>query len=201
MAIKTLAQLKLEAIAIRDEVIKDANTATRVGTFMNNFVESVTTIGGHLWEFTLDGSFFENTPLDIAAGVRTQLTNDGIGAILKSEGNTETLWDTTTNKITPIAETDFYTIRVAITGQSVTAPVNRFDVELDTISGTFPIIARETFLFSKGAGGQQSFNFTIGLFAGPDFVANGGTIFITPEHDAHFWEIAVTISRAYTQPV
>ena len=201
MAIKTLADLRTDAQVIKNEVTTGANTALRVGTFMDEFLESLDTIRGGLWEFTLDGTYTGSTqPLTIAAGVKTKITIDGGAQRLKSPNFVGDLWNTSTNKFTPLVENDFYSMRLAISGWSDIAAVNRFDVEFD-VAGTSGVIGRETGVFAKGAGNAQSFNFVAGFFAGGDFLANGGEIYITPFADASFWEIAVTINRTYTPEV
>ena len=108
------------------------------------------------------------------------------------------LWNTTSNKITPLFADDFYEVRLAITGESDVAPTNRFDIELDVGGGTPPVIFRQTEVFAKGAVNPQSFNISMSLFTGPDFLTNGGEIYITPLADASFWELAITIVRVYT---
>lgn len=198
MAIKTLAELRAEAQIIRNETAAGANTAVRVGGLVDEILESLDTLTGNLWEFKLDGTYInQGSALSIAAGIKTKITVDGLGANDKSPNYAGDLWNTTTNKFTPFVADDFYSMRLAITGESDVAATNRFEVEFD-VGGVSGVIGRETGVFAKGAGSPQSFNFTAGFFAGGDFLANGGEIFITPLADASFWEIAVTISRTYT---
>lgn len=199
MTKKTLTVLRAEAQVIRDETGTGLNTASRVGTFLDDFLDSHDTLNGDLWEFKLDGSYPNvGTPLAIAAGVRTKISIASAGGeILRSPNHTGDIWNQTTQKFQPLAANDFYTMRFAVSGQSDVASVNRFEVELD-VGGSFPIIASETGVFAKGAANAQSFNFSAGFFAGGDFLTNGAEIYITPLADASFWQLAVTISRNYT---
>lgn len=167
---------------------------------MRDFIESVKYMGGQGWDFHLDGEYTSVAPRTIASGVRTQITIDGAGADMGHPLVTHNgghFWNITTNQIIPSALNDFGMVRLAVTGRSVSAPENRFDVELDIGGGTYPIIFKETASLLKGIGNEQSYNFIIPLFAGPEFVANGGTIYITPQYDAQFWEFGITAVRIY----
>lgn len=148
------------------------------------------------WEFILDGTYTSGSPRTILSGVRTQVTIDGTAEIRRSPAGAQ-FWNTTTNKIIPDGLDNFGMCRLALTAQSTVAQTNRFEVELDVGAGAFPIIYQETAVFAKGAGVPQSFNFIIPVFAGPDFLANGGTIYITPEDDATFWTFGITSVKIY----
>ena len=200
MAVKTLTQLGIDARVIKEEVSPGANTATRVGEFMENFLDSFDTILGDGWSFTLDSTTGATNGISVAGGVRTQLLVDGTGGHLHSPNwtaNNIHIWDVDTSIFQPLAANDFYSMRLAITGQSDVPTDNRFDVEFD-VGGTDGVIARETGVFVKGQGSPQSWNFSTGFFAGGDFLTNGGKIYIIPEGNATFWQLAVTISRTYT---
>lgn len=194
----TLAELIATATEIRDETVEGANTASKVGQFFVDFLSGFDGIIGRIWEFVLDGTYINQaTALSIPAGQRTKITIDGIGSHNHSPNFSGHLWDTSSNKFKPLVADDFYHLRFAVTGQSVNQSVNRFETEFD-VNGSSGVIGRETGVFAKGAGVSQSFNFVSGFFAGGDFLANGGEIYITPLADAEFWEIAVTIERTYT---
>lgn len=200
MAIKTYSQLKTLANQIQNETLDETNTAIRVGGFMNDFLDSVDSLTGHLWQFELDGQY-QNlaSALVIAAGVRTKLTINGQRSSGKSPNLITPVWDVAISKFNPLKLGDFYFMRLAITGQSDNNPSNRYEVEFD-VGGTAGVIARETGVFVKGSGNSQGFNFSSGFFVGADFLANGGEIYITPLDDARFWELGVTISRTYKVP-
>lgn len=200
MTIKSLAVLRAEAQAIRDETGTGINTASKVGTFLDDFLDSHDALNGDVWHFVLDSTYPSvGSSQAIAAGVRTKIVIDGVAADLKSPNFTGEIWNLTSQKFIPLIENDFYTMRLAVSGYSDIASVNRFEVEFD-VGGATPIIGRETGVFAKGAGSgnNQSFNFSTGFFAGDDFFVNGGEIYITPMDDAHFYEFGVTISRNYT---
>jgi hypothetical protein len=102
--------------------------------------------------------------------------------------------------LVPSASNDFGLVRFAVRASSPVAATNRFEFELD-IGGSYPIIFEETGVFAKGAGNDQAFNFIIPLFAGPDFLANGGEFYITPESDAEFWEYGLTSVKVYSAQI
>lgn len=197
MAVKTTSELITSSQEIRNEVNVGANTAVRVGTLLNDMADSHDTISGHYWQHYRDSTYPTGTKLAIAAGIRTQLTNDGITRTVVSPNGYAAVWDTATNKIIPLNLNDFYTVRVDIKGWSDSAANNYFDIEMD-IGGGLGVVAAETGVFIKGALTEQSFNFSSQFFVGSTFLANGGTIYITPNANASFWDIGITISRTYT---
>jgi len=151
------------------------------------------------WDFHLDGTFTVGSPKTILAGVRTQITIDGaLGDFGHPLGdhNAFHFWNTSSNKLIPDGLNNFGIVRLAMTGQSTAAPTNYFELELD-VGGATPIIYQQTAPFLKGFGNPQNFNFTIPLFAGADFIANGGTFYITPLADATFHTFAITSSKIY----
>lgn len=167
---------------------------------MRDLIVSMPAIMGHGWEFHLDGTYTLASKLSIAAGVRTKITNDHTldfqSHPITTYDNTVHTWNTTTNKFEPNYQNSFGTLRFAVSGWSDSAQTNNFLVEAD-VGGTAQVIFEETAVFAKGSGTPQSFNFTMPIFVGADFLANGGEIFITPESDASFWQVAFTIVRNY----
>lgn len=170
---------------------------------MRDYIVSAKYLNGMGWEFHLDGQYTApNPPRAIAAAARTQVTIDGAFGDFghPSVGHTNGhFWSTATNKVNATALNHFAIGRVSFTAYSDAAQTNRFEFEVDVTAGTFPIIFQETGVFAKGAGagGEQTFNFIIPLFVGPEFLANGAKGFITPESDATFHTFAITIARVY----
>ena len=163
---------------------------------VRDFVVSSPYLANQGWEFILDGTYTAGAPRTILSGVRTQVTIDGAFENIRHPASA-LFWNTGTNKVEPSGLNDFGMCRLAFVGQSTVAQTNRFEIELDTVTGSFPIIYQQTGIFAKGAGAPQSFNFIVPLFAGPDFVTNGGIFYITPEDDATFWTFAITSVKIY----
>lgn len=162
---------------------------------MRDFTVSSRYLANQGWEFVLDGTYTSGAPRAIAAGVRTQATIDGVLETSRHPTGAQ-FWNTTTNKLIPNGLNNFGIVRFHIQAQSTAASVNRFEIELDAGGGA-GVIFQETGVFAKGAGNPQNFNFTVLLFAGADFLANGGTFYITPLADATFWEFALTSVQVY----
>lgn len=166
---------------------------------LRDLIVSIKYLNGGGWEFHLDGEFTVGSPKTILAGVRTKVTIDGTLGDFGHPALTHGLghfWDVATSRVVPTALNNFAIGRFAVTAKSVAANENNFLVEVD-VGGATPIIFQETAVMAKGSGVDQSFNFTAPLFVGDDFLANGGTLYITPESDMTFHTMAITINRTY----
>jgi hypothetical protein len=167
---------------------------------MRDLIVSIESMTGHFWEFWLDSTYTTSSRLNVAGGVRTKLTCDGLlDNQFAPAFHTADVWNTGANRLDPKADGDFYTIRVALSGASDAVGANQFEVELD-VGGSAGVIFQETEVFAKGTG-DQSFNIIMPIFVGADFLANGGEIFITPLNDADFWQSAIAINRTYAVPI
>ena len=94
----------------RTQVVEAASTASTVpgGQWVSDGAGGGEFIRIQGWQQVADTDTTVTTPSQtIATGVRTLWTNDGVTTNLKKlpsdVGVSNTLWDTTTNKITPIA--------------------------------------------------------------------------------------------------
>ncbi|MHC4312614.1 MAG: hypothetical protein ACYSW3_09150 [Planctomycetota bacterium] len=162
---------------------------------VRDFIVSSRYLANQGWEFVLDSTYTSGSPRAIAAGIRTQVTIDGL---LETSAHPagSTFWNTSTNKLIPDGLNNFGIVRLHCAAQSTAASVNRFEVELD-VGGAASVIYQETAVFAKGAGSEQNFNFMLPLFSGADFQANGGTFYITPLADATFHTFALTSVKIY----
>ena len=151
------------------------------------------------WGQYSDSTYTSGSPLSIAS-TTAQLTCDGAG----SQTNTSylpggaTLWDTSTNKITPQTAFDFYIVRVTFVADPNTAN-DYFDLKLD-IGGGIGVIWQETRGFLKGTN-PQSFSFTIPVYTGSTFLANGGQLDITTSGTVTFYDIGITICKVHSEGV
>lgn len=167
---------------------------------VRDFIVTAKYLTGTGWDFHLDGTYTVGSPRTILAGVRTKITIDGV---IEDIGHPEIphngnhFWNPATNKLEPPNLNDFGIVRLAMVAQSTLQAVNRFEVEFDVGAGTYPVIWQETAVFAKGAGAPQNFNFIMPMFAGPEFVTNGGEFYITPLADATFWTFGITTTRTY----
>lgn len=198
MTQKTNAALRTEAQIIRDETIAGTNNAERIGTFLDDVLDSLDPMVGHFWQHYRDSAYLVGNKRPIAAGIRTKITNNGVTRTIVSPNGYAAVWDINTNKIVPVDENDFYSIRIDVKAWSDAAATNRFDIEMD-IGGAIGVFAAKTLVFSKGAVSAQIFSATFGFFVGSTFIANGGEIYITPESDASFWDMGITLNRTYKE--
>lgn len=104
----------------------------------------------------------------------------------------------TTNKITPVAIGDAYTVNVRFKATSTGALGNDYlELGLDIGSGS-PVI-KETQFF-RGMGVEQYFNFVLPVFSLSTFVTNGGTLQITSHNGTlNIYDISYYINRNYTR--
>lgn len=93
------------------------------------------------------------------------------------------LWNTSTNRITPVALGDGYNIRLDLTVASESGNPNGLTVELD-IQAASSYAGRITIL-DRLAGTGRSIPYTVSigvpLFVGATFVANGGQFWVTAD--------------------
>ncbi len=172
---------------------------------MRDFVKSTPYLQTAAWDFHLDGTYTQASPRSVAAAVRTQITIDGgngnFGHPVDTNGNHGEFWVHDVggdDYIQPSGLNDFGLIRLAFQAQHIVNATSPYlTLELDVGSGTFPIIYEEDRMMLRGQNTPQWFNFVVPLFAGPDFQANGGRLYITTSHDCEFWDFAFTGVRIY----
>ena len=165
---------------------------------VRDFTTSTKYISGHGWEFDLDGEFTPTNKLLCPGSVRTQVTIDAAFGNFGHPPNEtgSSFWDVTENKIIPNGLNNFGLVRLSLTANNVSGPTNHFHIQLDVGGGSFPIIYEQVSVFAKGTD-PQTFNYTIPLFSGPDFQANGGKFYIIPDNDANIWQAAITSVAIY----
>lgn len=168
---------------------------------MRDLIKSAAYLQTAAWDFHLDGTYTSSSKRAILAGARTQITIDGqagnSGHPVDSNGNHAEFWNSTTNKINPSGLNDFGLVRIAFQAEHTAGATAYIDLELDVGGGAFPVIYQQTSVMLKGTGNPQWFNYVMPLFAGPDFQANGGTVYITPSENSNFWDFAFTGVRIY----
>lgn len=176
-----------DAVALntaRTQVVEAASTASTVpgGQWVSDGAGGGEFIRIQGWQQVADTDTTVTTPSQtIATGVRTLWTNDGVTTNLKKlpsdVGVSNTLWDTTTNKITPIAAFDTYNVRIGFKVQDYAGTTPDLEIELD-IGGGLGTIVDHTVPLLKG-GAEQEILIAFPVFAGSTFLANGGGIYVT----------------------
>ena len=115
----------------------------------------------------------------LTAGTRTLWQCDG-GDLTYTRNPSDlavAMWDTTNFKHVPIAEDDTYTLRVTFTAQNYAGSTPYIELELD-IGGSVGVIYADSRALRKG-GAAQALTFTIPVFTGSTYFANGGEIYVT----------------------
>lgn len=141
-----------------------------------------------------------STELDIlSSGSGTQLTNNKSTVIETNAPRdmTTTLWDSGTNTFTPINENDYYVVRWTFEASTVSGTVNFITLNLD-IGGTPGVIWSSSFIPDKPGSGQV-FAFTIPVFTGSTFNANGGTFYLLKDGTGTFkiQDLNLSIARIH----
>jgi hypothetical protein len=158
----------------------DAPAAVPGGMFVSDGAGGGEFIRVQGWEQYEDTAQAVGTPSQtIATGVRTLWTNDGGTLALQKPPSdaVSPLWNTTTNKIIPIAAFDTYNVRIGFKVQDYAGTTPDLKIEID-IGGTIGVIASRTVPLLKG-GAEQSMLLVLPVFAGSTFLTNGGEIYLT----------------------
>lgn len=185
------------------KVITPSSTVNGTSELRKITVEEINPAGQTLWagwQRSEDTTYTSGSPLAINPAARTQITIDGNGSgttVAYSPSGSGTFWDVSTNKIIPDNEGDGYLARITFKAKTLTAS-SYFDIDLD-IGGGLGVILNQTKVFAKGTGVEHSFVITWPLFTLATFVANGGTLNITPSsNDQTFYDFAITIFKTYS---
>lgn len=143
-------------------------------------------LGSGSWEHVAGWGQYQDTDRTvgtptqtIATGVRTPFLCDG-GFLTEEHLPTDAvnpLWNVSTNKIIPIAALDTYDVRISFTAENYSGANPYMTIDLD-IGGGIGIIASQTVPLIK-AGVAQDFVWSMPLFSGATFLANGGTVNLT----------------------
>lgn len=108
------------------------------------------------------------------------------------------LWNTTSDKITPIAVGDDYNLRLDLPVTTETGSPTELTIELDISGGASPsIVIVERF---AGTGRTTPYTISVGfpIFVRSTFLANGGQIFLsTDSGSVTITDPAIHISRTY----
>ena len=165
---------------------------------MRDSVVSARRNQGHAWALYSDSEqYLEANSTTFAAGVRRLLTIDELGFappnITTEIHDMLKPWDS--NQLWAEANC-LYTVNIYFSISVISGTGNHhFHVEVD-IGG-----ARSGFedvrYIPKGSGIENEYTITIPMFGSPDFVSNGGAIYITADTDMELWQPLIHIARTY----
>lgn len=112
----------------------------------------------------------------------------------------ETLWDSSTNKISPINLGDSYMIRVDFDAQ-IASNDGWFDFKVN-IGGSIGTAFGETKVFPKGQNVSHKYSLGFPIYTLGTFIQNGGSLIINPSHTMQVYNkriIIFKIGEAVTQ--
>lgn len=152
------------------------------------------------WINSADSQYTVGSPRVILAGVRSQITINGLGAttnIAFANGMHSDVWSG--NVFRPTAVGEAYTVRlnclIAQTNAGVGAYVN-FEADIGTPGVPF-IAASESVSLLKGQGVATQLTISAPFFCLDTFGLNGAKLYITPSVDITVWNFAIFIQRTF----
>ena len=160
----------------------------------DNFTEAYSFTG---WGRYLDNTYTSGSPLSISNGVRATLTNNALNKLeTQLPTGVSTFFNESTQKVTAINDGDSYNLSIRFKAK-MSVNNGYFDIDLD-IGGTQGIISQESIVFTRGSGTEQRFDVDLTVFSGSTFVANGGTLSITPQNgNMDIYDISFVIVRTH----
>ena len=160
----------------------------------DNFTEAYSFTG---WGRYLDNTYTSGSPLSISNGVRATLTNNALNKLeTQLPTGVTTFFNESTQKVTAINDGDSYNLSIRFKAK-MSVNNGYFDIDLD-IGGTQGIISQESIVFTRGSGTEQRFDVDLTVFSGSTFVANGGTLSITPQNgNMDIYDISFVIVRTH----
>jgi len=149
------------------------------------------------WEQITDSTYTVGSPLVILSGVTGKILT---GTVVKIQtqipSGVTTFWNETTDKIMAVNDGDAFNLSLRFKAKMNVAN-GLADVGIN-IGGSLNVISQETLLFSKGSGAEQRFDIDLSYFTGATFIANGGTIEVTPLNgDISIYDIVIVIIRTH----
>lgn len=136
------------------------------------------------WVFYADATYTSAAPRTIN-NTRAQVTIDGLRADTDTTQEpadaVNPIWDTTNNKIAPIALDDAYSLRFSFVAEMVKN--SYFSIELDIGDGSIIDIGGESKIYPRTTDEPTRFSFDVPIFCKSTFLANGGKIYIDNTDD------------------
>lgn len=181
-------------------------------TFLNRFGvasaragtanENLTTLGQIKsrdgWASYSTTAYTNASPFTVAPNTTVTLPNNANNSITSDLPlGVTAFYNGTTNKITPVAVGDAYTVNVRFKART-TMNNDYLTLFIDIGAGTQ--INAEAKQFLKGANTEQAFSFTMPIFTLATFVANGGEIKVSSNSGTiSIYDVTFYINRNYTR--
>jgi hypothetical protein len=151
------------------------------------------------WAQYADNEYTSSAKRGFLSTTRTKVTIDGIAAGTDTAGlpsGVTALWDTTNDFVIAENANDAYMIRLCFSVESSGGgTADRYmEIELD-VGGSSGTIVKNSHLLIRGTEQRMHSNFI--TFANSDFVANGGTFYITCSAAMDIWDMQVLVVRTH----
>lgn len=150
------------------------------------------------WDDLSDSLYTSGSPRAIAANVRTQLTNNGLGA------NTDVsrlgaIWNTTSNQFLINDANAVYHLRISFKLTAAAAAGTPYIVTIELQSDTGPTVVLGSTNTVKGGGGVNFVMETM-MFNNNATINNSPLkIFVTPDTAVNIYDIGYLIQRGYKE--
>jgi len=150
------------------------------------------------WAHYFDSTYTSGSPLALSTGVRTKVTIDGLGAGTETAsiavGDTN-YWNTTTNKVTPTALNDAYSVVFRFKA-TTTASKPYFDIEFD-IGGGIGVSSSLTREVIKGSSAVNWFDLSSVFHVNSTFLANGAEIYFNSSATINIYDMNIMIIKIH----
>jgi len=170
---------------------------------MRDLIVSLRNNQGGGWSMHTDSTYTAGSPLSIPVDTRTKLTIDGLG----SDTNTTyappdgAIWDSINNRLTPNVVGSAFDLRLSIFSSYDSGASAKLDLEID-IGGSIGNVYIQHNIFAKGPNETNEMAWSVPIFTLDTFVANGGTLYITPRESAiKIWNIKLMITQTFKPTV
>lgn len=152
------------------------------------------------WFNLADGQYTSSAPLTILAGVKTQITIDGLGAatnVTYANGMAADVWSG--NRLNPSDIGETYNVRLTFTVEQETSGTGHFvTVEADIGTDLVPFIAAsQSVPLLKSQDSPTLVTQSYQFFCLDTFGRNGARLFITPSVDVTLYGAAIFIQRTF----
>lgn len=141
-------------------------------------------------------NYTSGAPLVITEGSKVKLLNNAASAILGQLPDGQRLWDSSTNKITPINSGDSYVMRVDFTAAN-TSNTGAIELTLN-IGGTQGDILAIPSSFIRGVNVFRRFTTSSLIFTLDTFIQNGGELYLESiRGTTSLYDLTIVLARVH----
>ena len=150
------------------------------------------------WNDIADSQYTSGAPRSIASGVRTQITNNGLGAQTDTT-RLGSVWNTASNKFLVNDLNAFYIVRFNAKIKAVAAAGTPYIVTFETETSNGPTVINGNTQFIKGGSAVNSVSWTSAVYIGSFINDTDITLHATPDTDITMYDVGFVIQRTYKE--